>query len=727
MAKYKPKQAQEVRERIKSWDDANKSNHLGYYEFMDFIFGEQWREEESQVFISYKKTPLTANKLAPFTNHLLGEQRKNTPQLQIEPDDGVDEETAEVREALVKKISLDGHAKMVYQNAYQCAVVGGAGAYYWDTEYDGDDTFDQNIKPFAILDTCKAYWDNADKSICKTLGMFCGFRTRMSREMFGSIYGKKLEEKIGYTALDLEDDSNTLNMSFGSQKTIIIIDDWKRTTKLVKLVQLSNGEILQGDALTNLERHNNEDGTDSDVLFYKGEAVRIEGTRMSPVHTITHTQWAGDYELDSTEFPTKKHLPVVFVDQNSYYDKHGKMIWRPFFKDARDTQKYINYLRTQMAYLVKISRADQFMASKKNVANPDTQKIWRDPSVVQGALIYDDAGPDGPTPQQLRPFEISQSLMMQYADANNDLMSTTGIYDVQMGNQGDVVSGVASDAQVKRAGVNTYVTRDALDRSIWVSGEIVNEMIPKVYDTHRILNLSIKDKGDTKIAINEPQDEYGNKIKNDMTKGNYKIRLVPGQSYEGQKSEDLQFMEMLIQAQPEVFNNIADLVVESSPMSNPQQLKNRLRAMINPKILEAGKTGNPIPPSPQQPDPMVMIKIQELQQKEEHAKINFQLTMRKLDQEQQKLLVSAHQSGIDMTVELQKIAMQKDEAEAQMADNERKFNAEIARIKLGAETHHANNVLKILTHEPKGTVFDGSGKRINRDKQQNDNSVIAES
>src|ERR1017187_5812723 len=115
MARKDAKKAGKIRELIKRWDDQWKYNKAIYHEMTQFILGEQWKEDEAKLFETYKKIPLTVNKIAPLANHLLGEQRQNTPNLQIMPSADVDAQTAEVREALIKEISLNSHARVIYQ------------------------------------------------------------------------------------------------------------------------------------------------------------------------------------------------------------------------------------------------------------------------------------------------------------------------------------------------------------------------------------------------------------------------------------------------------------------------------------------------------------------------------------------------------------------------------------------------------------------------------------
>ena len=89
MARKNPEMAQEIHNYIETFDNYWKDNKNTYNEFTQFVFGNQWLDDEARVFETYKKIPLTFNKLAPMANHLLGEQRQNTPTLVCEPDESV--------------------------------------------------------------------------------------------------------------------------------------------------------------------------------------------------------------------------------------------------------------------------------------------------------------------------------------------------------------------------------------------------------------------------------------------------------------------------------------------------------------------------------------------------------------------------------------------------------------------------------------------------------------
>lgn len=685
----------ELRDYIKKWDDDWAFNKQQYHEFVSFVMGSQWTEDESKLFIDYKKIPLSMNKLAPLINHLLGEQRQNTPNLQVVPSDDVPVDTASTRDALIKDISLNSDAKRVYQTAFQQASIGGFGAYRIDTEYENEDSFNQIIVYKETKDPTYCYWDVSAQSPCKTDGMRSGIRTRMSRKMFASIYGEEIEKQIGAEAN--YDEGSATGWIFSTDKEITVIEDYKREYETRKIYQLSNGRIIDSKELKSLDK---VEVDDKEMLIDNSGAmldyVTVVNTRDVPHYAIKHRACAGDFILEENDFPSQQ-TPIVFVDQNSYYDKSGKQICRPFIKDARDAQRYINYLATQSAYLMRVSRYDQFLVSKANVKSPDTQNIWRDPATAQGGLVYDES-PNGNKPEQLRPPELSQSLITQYQRALADIESCTGMYGTQVGEQGNETSGAAIDARTKRGNYNTYVPFDSLNRSIACGGTIINEMIPQVYDSERDIQLNMPDTGMTKVTLNKQVDMYGSNIKNNMKDGKYVIRLLAGASFEGQKQENLESIQAVLQADPTIFRMVADLYVDNLPMANNIEFKNRLRTLVPPEIIEAGKTGKPLPPKPDQPDPMIMIKMQELQLKQQQMQQDMQLKMQEIASKEKEVQLKGIQTGQDMSIEMQKLEHQKLELMANMRNEELRFQAEIHRTNMDAQINHAQNVTHLLTH-----------------------------
>jgi hypothetical protein len=324
---------------------------------------------------------------------------------------------------------------------------------------------------------------------------------------------------------------------------------------------------------------------------------------------------------------------------------------------------------------------------------------------VRGLLPYDES-PSGAKPEQIRPPELSQSLVQQYERTLMDIQSGTGMYNTQMGEMGNEVSGKAVDARTRRGTKNTYVPFNSLNQAIAESGEIINEMIPKVYDTERLLMLTMPDAESQPVRINAPTDEYGLQIENDMTTGRYKIRLKPGPSYEGQKTEALESLQSVLQADRAgtVFPMIADLFAENLPLDNNLELRNRLRTLVPPEIIEAGKTGKPLPQKPPQPTPdqiMLQLKQSEIQQKAQEAQQKAQKDMQELEHKRAELQRKAIESQHEMDMAYAKIEAEKEEKAAELQESILRYQAEIHNIEKDLQINHSQNLIKILTHHPK--------------------------
>lgn len=481
------------------------------------------------------------------------------------------------------------------------------------------------------------------------------------------------------------------------QASVEQLDESEETADIMSPPTANKNKAIQGESSFEEPEEDEDDldAMDRMTLWMDNEPVRIIDKREIKKCKIMHYKIAGDYILDSSEFPSE-NLPMVFVDQNSYYDKNGKQICRSFFGDVKDTQRYINYLRTQSAYILKISRYDQFIGSKKNVQGLDTQRAWQDPNNTQGLLAYDES-PNGHKPEQLRPPELSQSLLTQYQLAIEDLYTSTGLYPTRLGNQGTETSGVAIDARTRQGSFATYVAFNSINRAIAAGGEVVNQMIPRVYDAERVIALMTPDEGMKNVTINKQTDEYGEQIENDIRKGTYEVRLKPGPSFEGQKQQALESLQQVLQANPQTFNLIADLFADNLPLTNNIEIKNRLKTMVPPQIIEAGKSGKM--PQQQGPSPEEQKMQMDAQMQQQQMQMQMQFKQQDIEIKKQELALKAQQMQIDLEIEHQKLQAEQIAVMGEIEEGKMRYMAETGRTEADTAIAHANNLVKILTHK----------------------------
>lgn len=734
MARKNERIARRARVACEKWRESFKFNIDLYHMMHTFVLGQQWTDDEQEEMVkTFRKVPLQSNQLSSLSNALSGEQQQNTPQLQVVPMTNCDEQTAKLRELIVKDIVFSTDATTTYQVAAQQAFIGSFSAFCVDTEYAHQKSFEQDIVYRYFKDATRTYFDESAESINKTDGMHAGFITRMSRKKFRAVYGKELEDKIVKTmspsqtveeiALAVQPSEGEDPFTWADNDAITIIDHYERKYVKDTLYKLSNNETVNQEELDELiedsqqmgmpymqdmEPIAQDAGTEGEditgdeksldpedqilTLYRDGVPVRIVEKRDAKRYKVMHYKIAGDYILEESEFPSEQ-LPLIFVDHNSYYEKDGKQICRSFFGDCKDTQRYINYLRTQSAYILKVSRYDQWIGSKKNVMGLDTQRNWADPNNIQGMLTYDES-PTNIKPEQIRPPELSASLFQQYQLAVEDLYRITGLYPARMGNNGDEASGAAIDARTRQGSYATYVAFNSINRAIAVGGEIVNEMIPRVYDSERVIALMTPDEGMKNITVNRQVDEYGEIIENDIRKGTYEVRLKPGPSYEGQKQEALQSLQQVLQADPRTFTLIADLYADNLPLANNIEIKNRLKTMVPKEILEAGKTGK-MPyemgsdtPSPEQQE--IALQQQQMQQQMAFKQQELALKQQELELKKQEIMMEAQ-------FKIQELETERMQAAGELQEQELRYMAESERTQSNAQIAQADNLIKLLS------------------------------
>jgi hypothetical protein len=306
-------------------------------------------------------------------------------------------------------------------------------------------------------------------------------------------------------------------------------------------------------------------------------------------------------------------------------------------------------------------------------------------------LVYDES-PNGHKPEQLRPPELPVSLVNQYQRAIEDLYTSTGLYPNHMGQEGNEISGAAIDSRTRQGSNSTFGAFNSINKAITAGGSILNQMIPRVYDTQRVINLMTPEEGRKNITINKQSDEYGEVIENDLSKGQFEVRLQAGPSYEGQKQQTLQSLFEILKVKPDAFDLIADLVTENLPLPNTIEIKNRFKTLVPPGIMEAGKSGKmPQETGQQQPNP-----------EQQAMQMEMQFKQKEIELKERELQIKEMEIQSKIQIENMEIKIKEMELAAAIKEKELGYMAETGRTESDEAIAHANNLVKILTHQPKG-------------------------
>jgi hypothetical protein len=139
--------------------------------------------------------------------------------------------------------------------------------------------------------------------------------------------------------------------------------------------------------------------------------------------------------------------------------------------------------------------------------------------------------------------------------AKEDLRSVIGIYDASLGKQSNETSGKAILARQKEGDTGSYLYIDNFARAVRQTGNIINDLIPHVYDTERTIRIMGEDGKIDVLEINKAQgvDPKSGETSyaQDITVGSYDVVAEMGPSYTTKREEAREGMTEFMRAAPE--------------------------------------------------------------------------------------------------------------------------------------------------------------------------------
>jgi hypothetical protein len=192
------------------------------------------------------------------------------------------------------------------------------------------------------------------------------------------------------------------------------------------------------------------------------------------------------------------------------------------------------------------------------------------------------------------------------------------MYNASLGASSGEKSGKAILARQAEGDTSTFDFIDNLARSIQQVGRIIVNMIPKIYDTTRIMRVIGEDGSEDSVHINPNQTESLVKLKNEETGeirrifnpgfAKYDVTITVGPSYNTQRQEASEFMTQVIQTNPALMQVAGDLWMKALDMPMAEEISKRLKKSMPPELV-----GDDDEVQGQMP-PQVMAQIEQMAQ-----------------------------------------------------------------------------------------------------------------
>lgn len=524
---------------------------------------------------------LTINKLPQHVRNVTNEQRQNRPSGKVIPaDDRADPEVAEIFDGIVRHIEYMSDADVAYDTACDNQVTFGEGYIRLLTEYCDKDTFDQDIRIGRIRNAFSVYMDPMIQDPCGSDARYCF----ITQDITISEFERMFPDATPITTLRTQGVGDA-SMGYWLNEDVIRIAEYFYVDEVKATLNLY------------------PDG----VTAFKGsfEARQMEAMGMEPLRTRESSKrvvkWmkTNGFEVLEERDWAGKWIPVVRVVGNEF-EVDGEIHISGLVRNAKDAQRMYNYWVSQEAEMLAlapkapfIGYGGQFEGYEHQWKTANTQN-W--PYLEVNPDATDGAGNSFPLPQRAQPPMAQQGLIAAKMGAADDIKATTGQYDPSLGATSNERSGRAILARQAQSDTGTYHFVDNLARAIRHVTRQIIDLIPKIYDTQRVARIIGMD-GQTSMAkINPMQPEPVRELKdqNGITiekiynpgVGRYDVVVTTGPSYLTKRQEAMDAMSQILQGSPQLWAVAGDLFVKNMDWPGAEELAERLRKTIDPKLLQ---------------------------------------------------------------------------------------------------------------------------------------------
>jgi hypothetical protein len=522
---------------------------------------------------------LTINKLPQHVRQVTNDQRQNRPTGKVIPsDDMADIEVAEVFNGMIRHIEYASDADVAYDTACDNQVTYGEGYIRLLTEYCDDDTFDQDIRIGRIRNSFSVYMDPMIQDPTGADAKWCFITQDITKDEYERQYPDASVRSIQEQGVGDPSLSQWLN-----ENTVRIAEYF--------YVHYEPGTLnLYPDGLT-AAAGSREDKV-ARLLF--GQPKQ---SRQADRKTIKWVKTNGFDILQEQDWPGK-WVPVIRVVGNEF-EIDGELHISGLIRNAKDAQRMYNYWTSQEAEMLALAPKAPFIGYGGQFEGYEGQ--WKTanvnnwPYLEVNADATDALGNPLPLPQRAPPPLAQTGLIQAKMGASDDIKSTTGQYDSSLGATSNERSGKAILAREKQGDTGTYHYVDNLARAIRHVTRQCIDLIPKIYDTARIARIIGLD-GEVSMARIDPTqpepvrkivDEEGNVIEKiyNPSVGKYDVVAVTGPAYATKRQEAAESMSQVLQGNPALWAVAGDLFVKNMDWPGAQEMADRLRKSIDPKLL----------------------------------------------------------------------------------------------------------------------------------------------
>ena len=584
----------DIKDQFQESHDAVNADFTVAIDDLNFAYtpGSQWPQKIRAEREKDGRPCFEINKIPYYLDQVIGDIRQNEPSIKVKPVDSLaDPKTAEIINGLIKNIEGQSDAEIAYDTAAESAVACGYGAWRINTEYSQNDQFEQDIVILRIKNPFTVVWGQAEKWD-KSDAPHCFVTEKVPKKRF-----KKQWPEASLTSFESSKDRNPL---WGDDKSIRVVEYFTRELTKAKLYLMKNqaGELFTTDMEPDAEKLSALGWAvvkERDVETYEVKWCKANQSEILEKQVV----WPGHY------------IPIVMV-YGKEINIEGRSWYRGMVRYGKESQRLYNISRSTGVELISLAPKSPYLVTKEQIAG--YENIWSNAHKKNYPYLPYNSDPQNQAavPQRATPISANTGIQQEIIVADQEMHDTVGLQQASLGQKSNEKSGKAILARQKEGDTAQYAYYDNLGRAMRYSGKILIDLIPKIYDTARIVRIRGADNTDQPVMINQPFTEKGNNGEAiqriyDLTVGKYDVISSIGPSFTTQREEAAQNMLAFIEAVPLAGPLLGDLLAKNLDWPGSEEIERRLKILLPPQLQQAAGTP-PAPPPPPSPPEMIKMK-----------------------------------------------------------------------------------------------------------------------
>ncbi len=604
-------QAKKRFERCQEWEATAR---LHYMDDIKFAYGDsdnmyQWPDEirQARQLSSPPKPILTVNKVRQHCLQIVNDGKQQKPSIKVRPTgEDASFEAAQVFEGLVRHIEYQSNSPAVYDATANKQVQGGWGYWRFITEYCDEDSFDQEIYMRPINDTLSCYLDPDIQEKDGSDARYGFVFEDIPRDEFDAMYPEEKGE-CGNSSID--GGNEWRNSKYGRVCEYYRLSEKK--DKLIAFTDSLTGEVTQTRA-SEIDKSvrklilSDPNTKKRDIITKEVEWFKIAGNKITD-----RTPWKG------------KYIPIVRVIGEETVI-NGVMDRRGHVRFMKDPQRIYNFHTSAAVEFVALQGKSPYIGP--SAAFNGLEDYWNTSSTKNYAYLpYNHLDEDGnviPPPHRAEPPRASQAYENGMRTAQEEMMAASGQYQAQMGQNENAKSGVAINARQRQGDNATYHFIDNLALAIRFSGKILIDLIPKIYDTPRVIKILSQDGKEQNVKLDpESKEAYQGGDEHEQEAqaifnpnvGKYEVEADIGPAYATKRQEAFNAFQQIASQNPQLMSILGDLLFKAADFPMADELAERMRRMVPEQALKDGPS--PEAQKMQQQMQQMQQMLQELQAK----------------------------------------------------------------------------------------------------------------